>query len=49
MVIFLFQPPPPGIAPNQAQVATAYGQPVEMSQRPNGWFEGANHGGYVIW
>ncbi|XP_033124248.1 DAZ-associated protein 2-like [Anneissia japonica] len=42
-------PPPPGYAPNSAQLASTQGQNVVVSQRPSNWMTGGSDGGYVVW
>ena len=42
-------PPPPGYAPNQAQMAAAQGQNVVTSQKQGGFFKGSGSGGYTFW
>jgi len=42
-------PPPPGCAPNAAQMASAQGQNVNMSQKSGGFFKGSGSGGYTFW
>lgn len=42
-------PPPPGIAPNMAQIASANGQTVQASQRPDNFLTGGSNGGMVFW
>ena len=46
---FVFQPPPPGVMPNAAQVAQAQGHRVTGTQQKAGWFEGGSGGGYTVW
>ena len=43
------QPPPPGYAPNAAQMAASQGQSVNVQQRQAGWFSGGTGGGYTFW
>ena len=43
------QPPPPGYAPNAAQIAASQGQSVNVQQRQAGWFSGGTGGGYTFW
>lgn len=38
-------PPPPGVAPNPAQLAQMQGQNVVVTQRQAGFFEGSPGGG----
>ncbi|XP_076840706.1 DAZ-associated protein 2 [Brachyhypopomus gauderio] len=42
-------PPPPGHAPNAAQLAAMQGANVVMAQRKNNFFMGGSSGGYTIW
>ncbi|XP_077993642.1 uncharacterized protein LOC144447479 isoform X2 [Glandiceps talaboti] len=42
-------PPPPGVAPNAAQMASMQGQNVVVGQRKGDWFSGGSDGGYVWW
>ncbi|XP_064644800.1 DAZ-associated protein 2-like isoform X2 [Lineus longissimus] len=42
-------PPPPGCMPNAAQMATAQGQNVVVTQRPGDFWTGGSDGGYTIW
>jgi len=42
-------PPPPGVAPNAAQVASMQGQNVVVGQRKGDWLSGGSDGGYVWW
>ncbi|XP_052871052.1 DAZ-associated protein 2 [Anopheles bellator] len=42
-------PPPPGIAPNAAQMATMQGQPVVMTKKKNNFVHGGNGSGYTFW
>ena len=42
-------PPPPGVAPNAAQLAHANGQNVVLGQRRDKWFMGGSDGGAVFW
>ncbi|XP_054751017.1 DAZ-associated protein 2-like [Lytechinus pictus] len=42
-------PPPPGCAPNAAQMAASTGQNVVMGQRPSNWVTGGSDGGYTLW
>lgn len=49
IVFDVWQPPPPGYAPNAAQAMAAQGQPVNVQQRQAGWFSGGSDGGYTIW
>eukprot|EP00795_Rhopilema_esculentum_P014128 gene14128-5122_t len=42
-------PPPPGVAPNAAQVAASQGQPALLQQRQSGWLEGGSGAGYTFW
>jgi len=42
-------PPPPGVAPNAAQLAAMQGQQVVMNQKKGGFLEGSGSGGYTFW
>ncbi|XP_070536494.1 DAZ-associated protein 2-like isoform X1 [Ptychodera flava] len=42
-------PPPPGTAPNAAQMAQMQGQNVQIGQRKGDWFSGGSDGGYTWW
>ncbi|XP_003726155.1 DAZ-associated protein 2 isoform X2 [Strongylocentrotus purpuratus] len=42
-------PPPPGCAPNAAQMASGTGQNVVMGQKPSNWVTGGSDGGYTLW
>jgi len=42
-------PPPPGVAPNQAQMAAMQGRQVMMSQEKGGFLKGSGSGGYTFW
>jgi len=42
-------PPPPGYAPNAAQMAAAQGHTVVTSQKQGGFFKGSGSGGYTFW
>ncbi|XP_071942329.1 uncharacterized protein [Antedon mediterranea] len=42
-------PPPPGYAPNHAQMAATQGQNVVVTQRQGNWMTGGSDGGYVVW
>jgi len=42
-------PPPPGCAPNAAQMAAAQGKTVVTSQKEGGFFKGSGSGGYTFW
>lgn len=41
-------PPPPGCAPNAAQMAVLQGQSVIVSQKPQNFMTGGSGGGYVM-
>lgn len=41
-------PPPPGCAPNAAQLAAAQGCQLVVTQRPNDLFMGGSDGGYSM-
>ncbi|CAM9281152.1 DAZ-associated protein 2 [Lampetra fluviatilis] len=41
-------PPPPGYAPNAAQMASMQGQTVVMGQRKSDWLEGGSSGGVTF-
>lgn len=47
-LLLYVQPPPPGLAPNAAQVAAAQGQGVVMSQRKTDALFGSD-GGYTLY
>lgn len=49
LVPFKCQPPPPGHAPNAAQLAAMQGANVMMTQRKSNFFMGGSGGGYTIW
>ncbi|CBY08921.1 unnamed protein product [Oikopleura dioica] len=42
-------PPPPGCAPNAAQVAMTQGANVQISQKKDGFVTGGGGGGYTMW
>jgi len=42
-------PPPPGVAPNAAQLAAMQGQQVVMNQKKGGFLEGSGSAGYTFW
>ncbi|XP_013379623.1 DAZ-associated protein 2 [Lingula anatina] len=42
-------PPPPGCAPNAAQMGAIQGQNVIVTQREGNWFSGGSDGGYTVW
>jgi len=42
-------PPPPGVAPNQAQLAAMQGRQVIMGQKEGGVMSGSGSGGYTFW
>ena len=42
-------PPPPGYAPNAAQMAAAQGQNVAVEQKKGGFFKGTGSGGFTFW
>ncbi|XP_065666548.1 DAZ-associated protein 2 isoform X3 [Hydra vulgaris] len=42
-------PPPPGVAPNAAQMAAAQGQNVTMHQQSADWVSGPPGGGSTFW
>uniref|UniRef100_A0A182KAK5 DAZ-associated protein 2 n=1 Tax=Anopheles christyi TaxID=43041 RepID=A0A182KAK5_9DIPT len=42
-------PPPPGIAPNAAQMASMHGQQVMIAKKKNNFLHGGNGGGYTFW
>ena len=42
-------PPPPGIAPNMAQIAQANGHNVQLGRRPDNFMTGGSSGGMVFW
>ncbi|KAJ8035855.1 DAZ-associated protein 2 [Holothuria leucospilota] len=42
-------PPPPGIAPNAAQMAAASGANVHITQQQGDWMTGGSDGGYTVW
>lgn len=43
------QPPPPGVAPNAAQLALMQGNPVVLSQQKNSFVTGGSGGGFTFW
>jgi len=44
------QPPPPGIAPNPAQMASMQGNNnVVVGQKKDSWLAGGSSGGYTFW
>ncbi len=47
--VFVFQPPPPGVMPNAAQMAQAQGSNVVVTQQKSGWLEGSGSGGGYVW
>lgn len=42
-------PPPPGVAPNAAQLAAASGAQVSMSQKKGSFLSGGSGGGFTFW
>lgn len=42
-------PPPPGIAPNPAQMAAMQGQQVVMTKKKNNFLHGGNGSGFTFW
>lgn len=42
-------PPPPGCAPNAAQLAVAQGHNVVIGQKENNFIKGGSDGGYTFW
>ncbi|XP_015922132.1 DAZ-associated protein 2 isoform X1 [Parasteatoda tepidariorum] len=42
-------PPPPGVAPNAAQLAMMQGNPVVLSQQKNSFLTGGSGAGYTFW
>lgn len=42
-------PPPPGVAPNAAQMAAMQGQNVVLNQKKGSFLEGGSSGGYTFW
>lgn len=42
-------PPPPGVAPTQAQMAAMQGRQVVMGQKEGGFLKGSGGGGYTFW
>lgn len=42
-------PPPPGVAPNVAQMAQSSGHNVVAGQRQDRWVMGGSDGGAVFW
>ncbi|KAI1300022.1 DAZ-associated protein 2 [Halotydeus destructor] len=42
-------PPPPGVAPNAAQIAQAQGHNVVAGQKDRKFLEGGSNGGYTFW
>lgn len=49
ILVFSFQPPPPGCPPNAAQLAVMQGANVLVTQRKGNFFMGGSDGGYTIW
>jgi hypothetical protein len=46
--VSIYQPPPPGVAPSQAQLAAMQGHQVVGSQQGTSWISGGrNDGGYT--
>ena len=45
----LFQPPPPGYAPNAAQAAAMQGNSVVVTQKPSSVWSGTGDGGMTVW
>ena len=43
------QPPPPGMAPNAAQIAAMQGHTVVGTQQKADWFSGGKGGGFTFW
>ena len=48
-LLFNLQPPPPGYAPNAAQLAASQGNNVVVTQRQGNFWEGSGDGGVVMW
>ena len=46
---FSFKPPPPGCAPNAAQMAQMQGHNVVVTQQKGNFLTGGSDGGYTIW
>ena len=44
-----FQPPPPGCAPNAAQMAQMQGHDVVVTQQRGNFLTGGSDGGYTVW
>lgn len=42
-------PPPPGIAPNMAQIAAQQGHNVVLGQKRDSWLAGGSSGGVSFW
>lgn len=42
-------PPPPGVAPNAAQLAMMQGNPVVLSQQKNSFLSGGSGAGFTFW
>jgi hypothetical protein len=42
-------PPPPGVAPSQAQLAAMQGRQVVMGQKEGGFLKGSGGAGYTFW
>ena len=42
-------PPPPGVAPTQAQLAAMQGRQVVMGQKEGGFLKGSGGAGYTFW
>jgi len=47
--VSFFQPPPPGVAPNQAQMAAMHGHTVVGTQQNSNWFSGGGRDGGYSW
>lgn len=45
----IIPPPPPGYAPNPAQIAAMQGQPVIMDKKKNNFFSGGKGAGSTFW
>ncbi len=47
--LLVLQPPPPGVMPNAAQLASSQGHTVVAGQRQETMMGGTGDGGYVVW
>ena len=42
-------PPPPGVAPNAAQMAAMAGKKVMVGKKSDSWIDDINDGGHTFW